>query len=160
MKILVGKLPFILMKNLQKNKFKVGGNLNCKGQPMVLTQTMLTSQIVDTITKALTGTTISNTTNTSSDTSNKTAVDQKGGGISDLTDSIFSGISGVFGSIFSGVSSIVKGPIIVIGVIVVLLAILAYVFRGSISKIAESKAGVSFGAMLFGKKTRIGRRRR
>ena len=51
------------------------------------------------------------------------------------------------------------GPLLIIGLIVIVLAVLGFVFKGTISKIAEKKAG-AFGAMLFGrKKFRFGRRR-
>ena len=136
----------VLLKALQKGGFKIGGNLKCMGKPMVLTQDMLVTQIVDTITKALTGTTVSNITDTKSDKDNKSVVDQEGEGIT--------GLIAAFGKLFTG-------PMMIIAVVIVIVAIVGaivfFVFIKGGGKVPSPVA--AFGAMLFGrKKVRFGRR--
>jgi hypothetical protein len=116
-------------------------------------QTIISNQIVDTITKALTGTTLSNIQSNKSESTNSNTSDQEGGGVGSVVSSLFSGLSKL-------VSSAMLGPIIIIGIIILILGILAYVFRGTISKIAEKKADsiplakTAFGKFLFGRKRR------
>jgi len=148
----------VILNNAQKNKVNIKGDAICTKENPTLSsnvQNILSSQIVDTITKALTGTTLSTLTKNESDIKNRGSVDQKGGGLDTLISSFFSGLSSLF-----------TGPIMIIGLIVIVLAVLAFVFKGTISKIAESKAGVSsspaaiaqFGRRLA-KMTRFGARR-
>lgn len=88
------------------------------------------SLLADTIISAVSSTSISSQASSDSDQGNTS----KQEGIIDA----FSGVIKAFSSFFTG-------PLMVIGIIIILMAVLAYVFRGSISKIAEKKAGVSFG---------------
>jgi hypothetical protein len=144
----------VLLTNAQKNKFTMYGPVECtKENPYLSTNTqkLVSSQIVDTITKALTSTTLKDVMATTSDIKNKEETEQEGKGLSSLIDSVFKGISGIF----SSVAFAIIAPIIAI---VIIIAILMFVFKGSISKIAEKKAGVSFGKWLFGRKRVRGRR--
>jgi hypothetical protein len=144
-----------LIETLQNGKFKIKGNVDCKGKPLMFTQKMLVTQVVNTLTKALTGTTLSNVVQNKADVKNKTTVDQEGGGIGSVIGSIFSGIAGIF-----------SGPFKYIGICVIALAVIGLI--GGVIKMAMTKkesAEVTeqissfFG---FGKKKRIrcgGRRR-
>ena len=122
------------MSSLQEGVLIVKGNLKCRGKPIVFSQDMVTKQVVDMITQKITGTTLDNVLSTSVENKNTTKQEGESGGATGLIKGLFEGLSSFF-----------TGPLIIVGIIVVVLAILAYVFRGSISKIAESKAGVSFG---------------
>ena len=104
---------------------------------------MIVKQLTDKLTKALTGTTVDNILSTSVENVNKTTQEGEAGGLTGLVKGFFDGLSGLM-----------TGPFIIIGIIVIVLAILAYVFRGSISKILEKKAGAAFGKVLFGRKRR------
>ena len=101
-------------------------------------QTLISSQVSDLLVKAITGVDIKNVSNVSGVQS-----------ASQTNKSVQTGL-------LQDLAGLLQGPFIIIGIIVIVLAILAYVFRGSISKIAEKKAGVSFGRRLvrFGKRVR------
>ena len=51
-------------------------------------------------------------------------------------------------SVGDAIGNIMKGPVVVICIAIIILAILAFIFRKSISKIAEKKTGVSFGSKI------------
>jgi hypothetical protein len=132
------------MTNAQTNELEITGPVECAPGTAISenVQKMVVSQISEALTKALTGTTLSNVSKLTSDNTNKNTGDQEGGGIGSVISNLFKGLTGLL-----------QGPFIIIGIIVVVLAILAYVFRGTISKIAEKKAG-AFGR----RKVRFGRR--
>ena len=105
-----------ILDNAQNNKIIIEGPVECsKENPYIFSniQNMLTSQIVDTITKALTGTTISNVMETSSDISNKNVGDQEGEGIGSVISAFFEGLAGL-----------ISGTVMAIGAIVIVLAII------------------------------------
>jgi hypothetical protein len=131
-----------IMQNFQGNKLIIEGPIKCTdGKPYATNvQEMLVNQISESLTKALTGTTLAEAMASSAESSQKQKTEQESGGL-----------TGFIKGLFEGLSSLISGPIMIIGLIVVVLAILAYVFRGTISKIAEKKTGVS-GA--FGRRRR------
>lgn len=138
------------MSNLQENKILLEGPIECVPGTSIVenVQTMVLKQVTDKLTKALMGTTVDNVFETNIENTNTT--DQQG-------DS--GGAPGLIDSFFSGLSELISSPIMIIGVIVIVLVVLVYVFRGAISKTVEKKAG-AFGAMLFGrKKSRFGSKR-
>jgi hypothetical protein len=132
-----------LMNNAQNNEVFLEGPVECApGTSLVENvQKMLVTQISNTLTKALTGTTAGNAATSSSGVTTTSNTDQKGGGIGEFISSVFSGLTGLM-----------TGPFLIIGLIVVVMGILFFVFRGTISKIAEKKLG--FGR----RKGRVGRR--
>ena len=137
----------VILNNAQNNDLTIEGPIECtKENPYISSniQNMLSSQIVDSITKALTGTTVSNLTETTSDISNKNDVDQEGEGITGFLKEL--------GKLFTGSMTIIAVVVIVVAIIG---AIVFFVFikGGSKSPVA------AFGAMLFGrKKVRFGRK--
>jgi hypothetical protein len=138
-----------LMQNAQKNEIRIKGNVRCtKENPTVSSnvQNMVVSQISEALTKAITGTTLSSEAKSETGTTNTVTTKQEG-----------EGISGVFTAILNGLTGLMTGPFLIIGLVVVVLGVLAFVFRGTISKIAEKKLG--FGRRHSGRSTRYGRRR-
>jgi hypothetical protein len=118
------------------------GTMNCSPEGgIVIDQELVIKQCADLLTSAITGTTISEveevTEKSKADIENK--VTQTG--FAELVKSFFDGIANVF-----------KGPFMIIGLVVIILAILAYVFRGTLSKIAEKKMGFSMKKMRFSMK--------
>lgn len=132
-----------IMENAQRNTLTIDGPIECDvGAPPVNEnfQKMLVKQLSKVLTKALTGTTVEAVTKTATDVQKDTKIDQTGGGIADFVSAVFSGFAGLM-----------KGPLMVIVIGIVLLAGLAFVFKGTISKIAEKRLG-------FGRRRRFGKR--
>ena len=118
----------------QVNKFEypINGKIDCsQGGSLTVNQENVSQQTVELLVDAIIQNNLHVSDDTTADNNTKQTndSDQKG--------------------IFSGLSQLFSGPImmIIIGIVVVIiiLAILAYVFKGTISKVAEKKAGVSFG---------------
>ena len=126
------------LDNINNGVFEFKGVFPC---PIVINQDILSNQVVEMLSDAMIGNSITTETDTAAVAESKQTSKSEQKGVIDA---------------FAG---LLTGPIMVIGLIVIVLAVLAYVFRGTISKIAEKKAG-AFGAMLFGrKKSRFGSKR-
>jgi hypothetical protein len=111
-----------LMKNAQNNSLKIYGPVDCGGKTLSEnTQKMLTSQISETLTKALTGTTLANVLKSSADSAIKNDVDQKGGGLTDFVKGVFEGLGSLFGSMY-----------MIFIVIFIVIGVLLYMFRAPI----------------------------
>jgi hypothetical protein len=111
-----------LMKNAQNNSLEIYGPVDCGGKTLSEnTQKMLTSQISETLTKALTGTTLANALKSSADSEIKNTADQEGGGL-----------TGFVKGFFEGLGSLLTGPAIIIGVIIVGLLAFVFIFKDSI----------------------------
>ena len=134
-----------LMQNAQSNKLHIYGPVDCGGKALSENvQQMLVTQISDTLTKALTGTTVSAALKADASASNKNVTDQEGGGLGSLMTSFFKGLGGLM-----------TGPLMIIALIIVVALVGVFIFRKTLSKIAESKSGVSFGkrfGLHFGRK--------
>ncbi len=105
------------------------------GKVVTVNQGIVNKQLVDMLSKAAIGNTITTDTDSTASAASTSDNTSKQQGMIDAF------------------SNLLKGPLVVIGIIVVILAILAYVFRGTISKVAEKK-------FAFGKrKLRFGRRK-
>ena len=123
----------VLLDNAQNNIVNVVGPVECtKDNPnfTVNIQNMLVSQIVNTITKALTGTTLSNIQKSTTDATNKVTADQEGEGVTSIIDSLFDGIGGV-----------ISGPFKYIGIAIVAVVLLGIIGKVVMSKKSESAFG-------------------
>ncbi|NBW29563.1 hypothetical protein EBR37_04240, partial [bacterium] len=141
-----------LMDNAQNNNLDIEGPVECtKDNPTLASniQNMLVSQISDTLTKAITGTTVAEAIKSETTIKNTTKTEQKGEGFASVISAVFSGLAGLM-----------TGPVLIIMLIVVVGGIMLFVFRGTISKILEKKTGTSFGRRRAGRSTSYGRRRR
>jgi len=130
------------LDNVNNGVLEIKGKWSCAstGGKIVINQGIVSDQLVELLSDAMIGNTIATTTDTEAKAESKQVQKSEQKGVIDA---------------FAGLLS---GPIMIIGLIVVVLAVLAFVFKGTIAKIAEKKAG-AFGAMLFGrKKFRFGRR--
>jgi len=109
------------------NKGTIMFNGKCNGSTIDMSQEILFEQLVSLLTSDLTQTTSQNEQDTSQsgDSSQRNTVKQQGA--------------------IDALAGLMQGPFIIIGLIVIVMAVLAFVFRKSISKIAEKKTGVSFG---------------
>ena len=149
-----------LLNNAQNNVVELVGPVECTKENPTLSaniQELLSSQIVDTITKALTGTTISEITSTKSDIKNKTSSDQEGEGISGAISAVFSGFTGLVSGLFDGVTGPFKWIIIAIVAAIIIGGLVAIFKKPSPP---EASVAAAFGRMLFGgRKSRFGRRR-
>jgi hypothetical protein len=126
------------LDNVNNGTMEFKGIFPC---PITVNQEIISNQVVSMLSDAMIGNSVSTSTDTAASAASKQETSSKQQGVIDA------------------MAGLMQGPIMIIGLIVVVLGILAYVFRGTISKIAEKKAG-AFGAMLFGRrKVRFGRRR-
>jgi hypothetical protein len=102
-------------------------NGKCKNSVIKLSQQIISEQFVSLLTDAITS------------TLNMTEIEngQKGGASSENKTKQQGAIDALAG--------LLQGPFLIIGLIIIVLAILAFVFRKTISKVAEKKSGVSFG---------------
>jgi len=117
--------------NLNKGVFEFNGKIDCtKGGSIDISQQILQEQLVNLITSDLTSTIVKNDTEVvaSADSSSKNKVKQQGA--------------------IDALAGLMQGPFIIIGLIIIVVAVLGIVFRKSISKIAEKKAGASFGSKI------------
>jgi len=143
----------VLMKNAQSNKLEIPGPVKCTSANPTLSsnvQSMITSQIVDTITKSLTGTTLSEALKTETDLANKNKVDQESGGLAGLIKSV----GDMIGSIVGGALLV---PALMIGGCCVLIILLIW----GIPKLLGPNATptpAQFGKLFFGK-SRFGSKR-
>ena len=144
-----------LMKNAQTNELEITGPVECAPGTAISenVQKMVVSQISEALTKALTGTTLSNVSKLTSDNTNKNNADQEGGGIGSVISSVFKGLTGLLGTM--GMIWVAIIGIVVIGAIFFLPTILKAVGGGGTTKMGNG----SFAQMLFGRrKVRFGRR--
>jgi len=109
----------------------------CKDGTINMSQKIYQEHLVNTITDAL----AKNTGSTDQDSSQT-------GDSSDDSQTTQKGASDFARSVGDAISNIFKGPVVVICIAIVVLAILAFIFRKSISKIAERRTGVSFGSKI------------
>jgi hypothetical protein len=111
-----------LMRNAQNNSFKTYGPVDCGGKSLSEnTQKMITSQIAEVLTKALTGTTLENALKSSADSAIKNDIDQKGGGLTDFIKGVFEGLGSLFGSMY-----------MIFIIIFIVIGALLYMFRAPI----------------------------
>lgn len=151
-----------IITNAQNQVINIQGPVKCyPGTPLITSvQSTIVSQIVTVLLEALADTSL--LTTETSDSSNSQDV---------TNNSTSTGVQGAISALFNGIKGIMTGPLVVFGIGIILLAILAYVFRGPISKAmnkgasatpAGRVAGVA-GAMSkfsFGRRSLFGRRRR
>jgi ribosomal protein S13 len=109
----------------------------CDGSTIDISQTILQKQLVTLLSDDL----VKNTGTSDQDSSQT-------GDSSDDSKTKQKGASDFMRSIGDAIGNIMKGPVVVIAITIVVLAILAFIFRKSISKVAEKKAGVSFGSKI------------
>jgi hypothetical protein len=133
---------FELISGINDNKFINRGKWICPNNgTLEFNQTTVLNNIVNSLMNSvMTSNTDSSTDNTdSSDTKNKNDTEQQGA---------IDAFGGFIKSIGDAIGNIMKGPLLVICIAIVVLAILAFIFRKSISKIAERRTGVSFGSKI------------
>jgi hypothetical protein len=136
------------LDNLNSGELEIKGKWSCAktGGAIVINQDIVSEQIVELLSDAMIGNKITTSTDTATEAVSKQVLKSEQKGVIDA-------ISGLV----SSAAFAILAPIIAI---VIIIAILMFVFKGSISKIAEKKAGISFGTWLFGrKKFRFGGRR-
>ena len=134
---------FELISGINQNKFVNRGKWICpNGGTLEFNQTTVLDNVVNSLMNSvMTSNTGSSTDNTdSSDTKNTNDTEQQG-----AIDAFGKAISNFMKSIGDAIGNIMKGPVLVICITIVVIAVLAFIFRKSISKIAEKKTGVSFG---------------
>jgi len=145
-----------MLQNLQHGKFENLGKIICTpGQnAIVISQEIVSKQIADILTRALTGTTVDELIISSSDFKGSSNTDQVGGGVADAISSLFKGIGGVITNLFDGLSGLLSSPsgIIMIIVIIVVLYIVIFKKPGVKKATAVNTAVATFGKLLFGKK--------
>ena len=90
-------------------------------------QEMIVTQISDTLTKAITGTTVANAITASATASQTQASDQEAAGATSF-------ITGLLDSLFGGLSSVMTGPLIFLGIGLIAFVILAVVYKAVIAK--------------------------
>ena len=95
--------------------------------PIKMSQKIVAKQMTDALTKAVTGTTLDNVIKNTAKAETEDVKKSKQEGPIDA------------------IAKLMQGPFIIIGIIVIVLAILGFVFKGTIAKVIEKKAGVSFG---------------
>jgi hypothetical protein len=123
------------LDNLNKYHFINYGKIKCSpGQKIQADQSIVSEQLVELLADSI----IENVTSTKTDSDASAESEQS----SKLKQS----------GLLSDLGNLLSGPFMIIGLVVIVLAILAYVFRGSISKIAERKAGVPSSPVNFGNK--------
>ena len=131
------------LDNFNKGILEIKGKLKCSpGKGIVVDQDIVTDQIVELLSEALIGNKITTTTDsvTAADSKQVLTSDQKG----------------PIDAIFKGIGSLFTGPIMVIGAIIILIAIIGIIGKMVMSK----KETVAAMAFLFGrKKFRFGGRR-
>ena len=127
------------LDNLNNGTLEILGKWSCakSGGVIEINQDIVSDQLVELLSDALIGNKITNETDTSAsaDSKQKQKSDQKG--------------------VIDALGGLMTGPLMIIALIIVVGIIGVFIFRKSISKIAESKAGVSFGkrfGLQFGKK--------
>jgi hypothetical protein len=129
-----------LITGINSGKFINNGKWICPpGSPtLVFNQSVILDNIVTSLMNSITAssTTSKGDNEDSGDVTNNDNTKQQGA--LDALGSFFSGIINAFTNFF-------KGPILVICITILVIAVLAFIFRKSISKIAEKKTGVSFG---------------
>ena len=138
------------LTNVNNGVLEIMGKWSCAstGGKIVINQGIVSNQVVELLSDAMIGNSITTVADTATKADSKQVQKSEQKGVIDA---------------FAG---LLTGPIMIIGLIVIVLAVLAFVFKGTISKIAESKAGVSsspaaisqFGRRLA-KMTRFGARR-
>jgi len=113
-------------------------NGKCNGSTIDISQSIFQQQQVELLTHDLTKTTGKSDEKggEGGDSSHKNDTKQQGG---------LDALGNFVKSIGDAIGNIMKGPVLVICITIVIIAILAFIFRKSISKIAEKKTGVSFG---------------
>jgi hypothetical protein len=118
-----------ILKNFQGNELILEGPIICRdGKPYAKNkQEMLVTQISDTLTKAITGTTVANAISASATASQTQASDQEAAGATSF-------ITGLLDSLFGGLSSVMTGPLIFLGIGLIAFVILAVVYKAVIAK--------------------------
>ena len=135
------------LDNLNSGELEIKGKWDCgTNGPIEINQSIVADQIVELLSDAMIGNSVTTATDTTTAATSK-----------QVSKSEQKGVIDALGGLISSAAFAILAPIIAI---VIIIAVLMFVFKGSISKIAEKKAGVSFGTWLFGrKKFRFGARR-
>ena len=123
------------LDNLNNYHFINYGKITCSpGQKIQADQTIVSEQLVELLADSIIENVTSNTTESDASAESEQSSKLKQSGL------------------LSDLGTLLSGPFMIIGLVIVVLAILAYVFRGSIAKIAERKAGLPASPVNFGNK--------